>query len=149
MKTETQEITTVSTTHPQQVTKTTKVIQPSIVEEHPQKVFEKKKTIFRFYQIVWYILSVIEILLAFRVALKAIGANPFSGFVTLEYAITDPFALPFQGIIKASVNGMSIIEWSTMIAAVVYLLIAFGLVELLQVIKPVSQEEVEHTVDET
>lgn len=147
MKSETQEITTVSTNQPKQVVKTTRVVEPSVVEEHPQKVFQKKKTIFRFYQVVWYILTVIETLLAFRVMFKAIGADPFSGFVSFVYMITDPFALPFQGIIRASVNGMSIIEWSTMIAAAVYLLIAYGIVELLQFIKPVSQEEVEQTVD--
>lgn len=127
------------------VIKTTKV-----VESHThssQKEFAEKKTIFRSYQVIWYVLSVVEVLLIFRIVLKALGANPFSGFVSLVYAITDPLALPFQGILRTSVSGGNVIEWSTVIAAAVYLLLAYGLVALLQFLKPVSQEEVEQTVD--
>lgn len=113
----------------------------------PKRAFEKKKVIFRSYQIIWYILGFVEALLIFRIVLKAIGANPFSGFVNLVYTLSDPLALPFAGIVGASVNGSSVIEWSTLFAAIVYLLLAFGLVNLLQLIKPVSSGEVEETVD--
>ncbi len=149
MPEEVQEITTVETSRPQQVVKTTKKIAPTeeVKTEHPQKIFEKKKAIFRSHQIIWYILTFIEFLLGFRVAFKAIGANPFSGFVNLIYAITDPLALPFSGIVRASVSGSSVIEWSTIVAAIIYFLIAWGLVELLQFVKPVTPQEVEQEVD--
>ena len=140
-----QETTTIST-HPQQVVKTTKVIDAS--DSQSRKVLAEKKTIFRSYQVIWYVLSVVEVLLIFRIVLKALGANPFSGFVSFVYAITDPLALPFQGILRSSVSGGNVVEWSTIIAAAVYLLLAYGLVALLQFLKPVSQEEVEQTVDE-
>ena len=71
---------------------------PPVQTEHPQKVYEKKKTIFRTYQVIWYILGVIEILLTFRVVLKMLGANISSPFVSLIYVITDPLAAPFRGI---------------------------------------------------
>src|SRR5690349_6937588 len=112
---ETQEVTTVS--QPTQVVKTSKVVNPSIQTEHPQRVFEKKKAIFRTYQIIWYILAIIEILLGFRVALKAFAANPFSAFTNLVYTLSDPLAYPFSGILKTSVFGNSIFEWSSVIAA--------------------------------
>lgn len=147
MAEEVQEVTTVERTHPEQVVKTTKKVTPAVVTEHPQRVYEKKKVIFRSYQIIWYILGFIEILLGFRVALKAMGANPFSGFVSLIYAVSDPLALPFAGILRSSVGSGAVLEWSTIIAAVVYLIVAFGLVNLLQFIKPVTPEEVEQTVD--
>jgi hypothetical protein len=143
--TQTQEVTTVS--QPTQVVKTSKVVNPPIRTEHPQRVFEKKKAIFRTYQVIWYILAVIEILLAFRVFLKAFGANPFSGFTNLIYALSDPLALPFSGILRTSVSGNSVFEWSTMIAAAVYALIAYGIVYLLQMIKPVTPSEVTENVD--
>lgn len=141
-----EEVTTVRET-PQQVVKTTKVVNPGVQTEHPQKVFNKKKTIFRFHQIIWYILIFIEVLIIIRTVLKVIGANPASGFVSLIYGITDLLVLPFQGIIATSVSGNSIIEWSVMFAAIIYLLIAWGLVYLLQFIKPVTPKEVEAQVD--
>lgn len=146
--TETQEVTTVSETSPTQVVKTTKQITPPLQTEHPQKVLQKKKAIFRTYQIIWYILGIIEILLAFRMTLKALGANPINGFTSLIYALSDPLAIPFRGIfgVTATPQG-NFFEWSTLIAIVVYALIAYGLVELMQLIKPVSKEEVEQTVD--
>lgn len=147
MAEEVQEVTTVEKSHPQEVVRTTKKITPQVQTEHPQKVFEKKKTIFRVYQVVWYILTFIEILLGFRVAFKAIGANPFSGFVGLINAITNPLTIPFAGILGTSASGSSVFEWSTIVAAIVYFLLALGLVSLLQLAKPVSQEEVEQEVD--
>ena len=144
-----EEITTVEKSLPQQVVKTTKQIEPAVKMEHPQKVFEKKKTIFRFYQVIWYILAVVEILLGFRFFLKALSANPFSGFTTFINSLTHPLTLPFQGIFGASIQGIYVIEWSTLFAMIVYLLLAFGLVELFQFIKPVTKEEVEQTVDQS
>src|ERR1035437_10801281 len=148
VETETQEVTTVSEVSPTRVVKTTKQVTPSIQTEHPQKIFQKKKAIFRTYQVIWYILGVIDLLLAFRMTLKALGANPSSGFASLVYALSNPLTLPFSGIL--GVTGTSqgnFFEWSTIIAAVVYALIALGLVELMQLIKPVSKEEVEEKVD--
>lgn len=146
MAEEVQEV-TVEKSEPQQVVKTTTKVTPQVQTEHPQRVYEKKKVIFRGYQIIWYILGVIEILLGFRIALKAIGANPFSGFVSLIYSASDPLALPFAGILKSSTGSGAVLEWSTIIAAIVYLIVAFGLANLLQFIKPTTPEEVEKTVD--
>lgn len=120
---------------------------PPVQTEHPQKVFEKKKVIFRSYQIVWYILGVIEFLLLFRFILKMIGANPLSGFTKLIYNLSNPLALPFSGVIGPTTSGVSVFEWSTAIAALVYLLIAYGIIKLFEFIKPVSPDEVEKEVD--
>lgn len=146
--TKVEETTTVSTSQPQQVvTKVTEVSPPQVHTEHPQKAFEKKKVIFRSYQVIWYILAVIEVFLAFRFILKMIGANPNSGFVTLIYSVTNPLTLPFMGIVRPVADGPNLIEWSTFIAALVYLLLAYGVVELFKFLKPLSPQEVEKKVD--
>jgi hypothetical protein len=146
---ETEQITTVSTSRPTEteVVKTTKVVPPPVKVDRPQQVFEKKKFIFRTYQVVWYILGIIELLLGFRVALKALGADQTGGFTSLVYAVSEPFALPFSGVLPAQVRGTSFFEWSTLIAAAVYALLAFGLVHLMQFMKPVTPHEVEQKVD--
>ena len=126
---------------------TKKVVHPVVQTEHPQKAYNKKKTIFRAYQVIWYLLGVIEVLLAFRFVLKAIGASPYSGFVSFIYIVSAPFAGPFQGVVGSYVSSGAVVEWSTVIAAIVYFVVAYGLVYLIQLIKPVGQEEVEETVD--
>lgn len=147
-KTKVEETTTVSTSAPQQVVKkVTEVSQPPIKTEHPQKAFNKKKVIFRSYQVIWYILVVLEVFLAFRFILKMIGANPNSGFVTLIYTITNPLTLPFTGIVKPITSGGNLIEWSTFIAALVYLILTYGIVELFKFLKPLTPQEVENEVD--
>jgi hypothetical protein len=135
------------TTTPQ-VVKTTKVT-PSVQTEPPQRVFQKKKAIFRTYQIVWYIVAVIEILLGFRVVLKVFAANPYSPFTGLVYGLSNPLAYPFSGILPTGVFGNSVFEWSTIIAGIVYLLVAYGIVYLLQMMKPVTPNEVSQNVDNT
>lgn len=144
-----EQVTTISRSAPAQVTQTTKTVTPPPVQtEHPQKVYEKKKTIFRTYQVIWYILGVIEILLTFRVLLKMLGANINSPFVSLIYIITDPLAGPFNGIFGVGVNQQgALFEWSTLVAMAVYALIAYALIQLMQLVKPTTPQEVEQKVD--
>lgn len=137
-----EEVTTVE--NPQQVVrKTTKQVEPQAKGEAPQKVYEKKKTIFRFNQVIWYILGFIEVLLTFRFILKALGANAAIGFTSFIYAVTAPFADPFRGILGLTVTGTSQIEWTTVIAGIVYLCVAWGLVYLLDMIYPITPKDVE------
>lgn len=146
---EVEKVTTVSQSSPAQVTQTTKTVAtPPIKIEHPQKVYETKKTIFRTYQIIWYVLSLIEILLTFRVILKILGANIGTAFVSLLYIITDPLALPFSGIFRVTyITTGAYFEWSTLVGMVVYLLIAYGLVHLMQLMKPTNPQEVNEKVE--
>jgi len=128
------------------VKRTQIVHEPLVQADHPQDVYETKKTIFRSWQIIWYVLAVTEVMLGLRVTLKAIGANPFSGFVNLIYSISDVLVLPFTGIIKSTISGNSVLEWSTIFAAVIYALIAWGLVSLIHMARPITPEEAEHAV---
>lgn len=141
-------VTSVSNPAPQQVVKTVKTVTPPEVgHEPPQKVYQTKKAIFRTYQVIWYILGLIEVLLGFRIFLKMLGANPFSGFTDLIYSVTDPLALPFYGIFGVTVTDRSVFEWSTIVAGIVYALLAYGIIQLMQLVKPTNPREVEQSVD--
>lgn len=144
--TEVQEVTSVSAPT-QQVVRRTRVVTPGVETSSPQQTYQAKKAIFRSYQVIWYIVGVIEVLLAFRVVLKLLGANTYSGFTNGIYAISSPFALPFAGILGVTVNSDMVLEWSTLIAMAVYVVLAYGIVELLQLVKPTTPQEVEQTVD--
>ena len=115
----------------------------------PQQAYTRKKAIFRTYQAIWYVLGVVEVLLAFRVVLRLLGANPNSGFTAIIYALSGPLALPFRGVVRASaLGGSSVMEWSTLIAMIVYAVIAYGLVKLFQLVKPTDPIEVERGVEQ-
>jgi YGGT family len=146
--TDVQEVTTVSTpTTTQRVVQQTRVVKPAVATGSPQKTYDTKKAIFRTYQVIWYILGVIEVVLAFRILLKLLGADPESGFTNFIYAVSSPFALPFAGILGVTGISDMTFEWSTLIAMAVYAIIAYGIVALFQLVKPTNQQEVEQNVD--
>lgn len=145
-----EKVTTVASpapTVPTQVTQTTTKVTPPEHTESPKQVFEEKKAIFRLYQLVWYMLAIVETLLLFRFILLALGANPLNLFVSFVYAITNPLTLPFNGILPQLAQGSLVIDWGSIIAMVVYALIAYAIVHLAQMLRPVSRTEVEKKVD--
>lgn len=131
----------------QEVIQQIRTVKTGTVIDSSQKEYKTKKAIFRSYQIIWYILGVIEALFAFRVILKLLGANAFSGFTSFIYAVSGPFALPFAGILGTTVSASSVFEWSTLIAMVVYFIVAYGIIAFFQLVKPTNPEEVGQTVD--
>jgi uncharacterized protein YggT (Ycf19 family) len=109
--------------------------------------YTEKKAIFRTYQVVWYVLGFIEVLLAFRFFFRLFGASTASGFVSMIYAITYPLIAPFRGIFPTPGISQSALEFYTIIAGIVYALLAYGLVKLLQLVKPTNPEEVSRKID--
>lgn len=99
------------------------------------------KPLYRGTQIVWYILGIIEVLLAFRFVLKLMGANPDAGFTSFIYGITYIFASPFLNVLHITQIAGSLFEWTTLLAMFVYWLIAVGIIKLLLMGKTVSTPE--------
>ncbi|HEY0980220.1 MAG TPA: YggT family protein [Candidatus Paceibacterota bacterium] len=99
------------------------------------------KPLYRGTQIVWYIFYFIETVLAFRFLLKLLGANTGAGFTKLIYGISYPFAEPFRYVVGSPRVGGSTLEWGTLLAMLVYWIVAWGIVRLIVMGKPVSQVE--------
>lgn len=99
------------------------------------------KPLYRGTQIVWYILGFIEIMLAFRFALKLLGANPDAGFTALIYGVTHIFAAPFLNVFQISRVAGATFEWTTLLAMFVYWVIAIGIIKLFLMGKAVSTPE--------
>ena len=91
-------------------------------------------------KIVYYLLGVLEVLLAFRLVFKLLGANPQSSFVAFIYSVSQAFLSPFYGIFKSAVTKgfetQSVLEPTTIIAMIVYAVIAWGIVKLIEISKP-------------
>jgi len=90
-------------------------------------------------RVVFYILGVLEVLLVFRLVFKLLGANPNSGFASFIYSISQVFLVPFTTIFRSAategIETKAILEPGTIIAMIVYALIAWGIVKLLIVIR--------------
>jgi hypothetical protein len=100
------------------------------------------KPLYRGTQVVWYILGTLEALLAFRFVLKLLGANPEAGFSSFIYNTTYVFAAPFLSVFRSStVTQGSVFEWTTLLAMLVYWLIATGVINLFLMGRTVSTPE--------
>ena len=106
------------------------------------------KPLFKGTQIVWYLLSLLEVLLAFRFLLKLTGANPEAGFTSFIYAVTWPFATPFLAVFPTTTVQGSILEWTTLLAMLVYWIVAFAIVKLFLMSKTVSTPEAASKLEE-
>jgi len=99
------------------------------------------KPLYRGTQIVWYTLAVIETLLSIRFFLRLFGANPEAGFTSFTYTVTDMFVTPFISVFgNTNVNG-AVIEWGTLLATVIYWILAVLLVRLLVGSRDISSLE--------
>jgi hypothetical protein len=101
-----------------------------------QKEPERERRIFTFKatQLVWLFLGILEALLALRFGLKLIGANPASPIAVFIYGFTSLFLFPFAGLTGAPAAGGMVLEFSTLIAMVVYGLIGWAIERIIWVI---------------
>jgi uncharacterized membrane protein len=83
-------------------------------------------------QVIYVVFGVLEALIAFRVVLKLLAANPDAGFSSLVYTITQPFVLPFQDVFPTPVSHNSVFEFSSVLAMLVYALVGWAIVLLIQ-----------------
>lgn len=104
--------------------------------------------LYRGTQIVWYILGLVEVLLAFRFVLKLLGANVEAGFTSFIYAVTAPFATPFAAVFNVTKAQGSVFEWTTILAMFVYYVVAWGIIKLLVMGKAVSTPEAAMKLDQ-
>ena len=108
----------------------------------------RTKPLYRGTQVVWYILGVLEVLLAFRFVLKLLAANPYAGFTSFIYGVTYPFAAPFLNVFGQTRVQGNIFEWTTLLAMLVYWIIAWAIIKLFLISKPVSTPEAAVKLDQ-
>src|SRR5450756_1846159 len=86
-------------------------------------------------RIVGVIFAVIDVVLAFRLIFKGLGANPNNGFVHSIYGITQFLVGIFEGIFSrgttAGAETTAIFEPATRIVMVIIGLIAWGVLRLM------------------
>lgn len=70
-----------------------------------------------------------------------LGANPGAGFSNLIYGITQIFATPFLNVFRITKVSGSVFEWTTLLAMLVYWMLAIGIIKIFLIGKTVSTPE--------
>ncbi|MFZ0546186.1 MAG: hypothetical protein WAM60_12145 [Candidatus Promineifilaceae bacterium] len=94
-----------------------------------QRLFSFKAT-----QLIWLGLVMLEALIALRIGLKLIGANPENPFAAFTFGLSHIFLFPFEGLIGSPASGGFVLELSSFIAIVVYALLAWAFERLVWLI---------------
>lgn len=84
-------------------------------------------------RIIYLMLGILETLLLLRFLLKLLGANPDAGFTRLIYGITYPFVVLFEDVFHTPQRRGSVLEFSTILAMIVYALLAWGIVKAIDI----------------
>lgn len=90
----------------------------------------RRNTLYRVRQAIWLILAFSEGLLAIRFILRLLGANPAAGFAQFIYGTTTPLVAPFLGLFGTPRFEGSSFEFTTLVAMIVYALLAWVIVKL-------------------
>jgi hypothetical protein len=97
--------------------------------------FENRRlAAYRLTQLIYWVFGLIEGLVAIRLILKALGANPTAGFSQFIYGITAPLVAPFLNLFSNPIYGNSVLELSSIVALIVYTLAAWLLVKLVWIL---------------
>lgn len=87
--------------------------------------------------VVYFFFGALDVLLAFRLVLKVMGASIASVFVRFVYGVSGIFILPFEGIFRKwfaqGAETTSVLEPSTVVAILVYAVLAWGIVKLIRI----------------
>ncbi len=111
-------------------------------------ISESSRPLYRGAQVVWYVLLIIEGFLAVRFALKLFQANPEALFTSFIYTVSDAFVLPFLAVFQNTRVETSVFEWTTLLAMLVYWLLAVAVIKLFVMSKSVSVVEADQKLTE-
>jgi len=107
------------------------VVSDRVVEDEAASRFSALDLVTR---IIWFLTGLLLVGLVIRFIFKATGANTASSFVSFIYNTTAAFVAPFRGIFSDSASGSNVLEVSTIVAIVVWALIAFFVTWLLGIV---------------
>jgi YggT family protein len=95
---------------------------------------EQRIATFKATQVIWLLLGLLEATIALRVVFKLIAVNAANPFAALLYKVTDFFVAPFASLTGAPAAGGMVLEISSIIAMIVYLLIGWALERIIYVL---------------
>lgn len=116
--------------------------------EHHEVGQTNRVTTFKVTQLIWLLFGLLEAAIGLRVIFKLIAVNPNNAFAAFLYRVTDLFLAPFQSLVGSPAAEGMVLEVSSIIAMIVYALIAWALERLVYVLfyRPRGGISVQRTV---
>ena len=108
---------------------------PGVAVEHVEAVAtdpyaHRRGAAYKVRQAIYLVFGIVEGLIAIRFILRALGANPDAGFAAFVYAASAPFLAPFVGLFGTPQYNGSVLELHSIVAIIVYALLAWILAKL-------------------
>jgi hypothetical protein len=90
-------------------------------------------------RLIWFLVGVLDVLIAIRFVLLLAGANAAVGFAQLIYGVTTPFVGPFLGLFGKPITyegaaQTAQVEFESLVAIVVWTLIGWVIVKVAQLL---------------
>jgi hypothetical protein len=109
-----------------------KVSEVRTTQKEPER--EQRTFAFQAARLVWLAYGILETLILLRIVLKGLGADAAAPVPFFVYGFTDLFLLSFNGSTGMPAAGGAVFEISSLIAVVIYALIAYVLTKMIWVI---------------
>jgi hypothetical protein len=103
-------------------------------EYYTAPAFGRDPALAQFLRVMWFMLGLLEGLLALRFLLAIMAANPRNAFAALVYGLTGAFVAPFRTLFATPSADGSVVELYTLVAMVVYFLAWWTIVKLIGVV---------------
>ena len=104
-------------------------------DEHTRRIIVYRRVA----AVVWTITGFLEILIGLRILFKLLAANAGNGFVNLIYSLSGVFVNPFQGIVRDVSSGSSVLEINSLIAMLLFALLAWGIMKVVWLLLSVTE----------
>jgi YGGT family len=89
---------------------------------------------YRIVELIWFLAGLVDVVIGLRFVFKLLGASMESPFVGLVYGVSGQLVAPFRDIFPVTGQGVFIFEPASLVAMVIYPLIALGLVSLIKIL---------------
>ncbi len=117
------------------------MIENDLKREHELELREKQRSIAaanqnsaiaRIIHIEYFLFGLLELLLALRVILHLLGANPNNTFASVIYGLSGPFVALFANLLRnPALSTTAVLELNTIIAMIVYAIVAWLIARLI------------------
>lgn len=95
---------------------------------------DQRRMFLKIAQFFWLGFGLLEGLIGLRIVLKLIAANPQNSFANFIYSVTSMFLWPFVGLTMTPAANGVVLEISSIVALVVYFLLAVFVQRLLWIV---------------
>jgi uncharacterized protein YggT (Ycf19 family) len=95
---------------------------------------DRRNAAWRVGQLAYLLFGIGIALIAIRFVLLLLGANPQAGFTDFVYTLTNPLVAPFEGIFGAPSLETGVFDPASLVAIVVYSLVAWVVAKLIDIV---------------